>query len=178
MNYVWFASESGCGLNIALITLSILSGLVYSILSITIVENGCNDYIALLTSACVNFYVVYLTWDALLNDPGNCNTWDKELATGTSILIGSVIILLLLLIVSLKKEQPPKDGEIASKATNPILPENEGTAPPEDKESYSEESSERRMVYFMLFMMVCSVYLSMLLTNWGSPAISAGGYSR
>jgi hypothetical protein len=42
MNYFWFTSDSGCGTEIALITLTLVFGISFTVLSLTnFVEHGC-----------------------------------------------------------------------------------------------------------------------------------------
>jgi len=43
LSYYWFTNDTGCGTEIALITLSLVFGIGFTVLSITpFVENGCN----------------------------------------------------------------------------------------------------------------------------------------
>ena len=43
MNYFWFTSDSGCAKEIALITLTLVFGISFTVLSLTnFVEHGCN----------------------------------------------------------------------------------------------------------------------------------------
>ena len=60
MSYIWFLGDE-CGLNIGLITVTIVLCVGLSILSISpVVEHG-----SLLTSSAMSLYFTYLGWSAL-----------------------------------------------------------------------------------------------------------------
>jgi Serine incorporator (Serinc). len=173
LNYYWFTNDTGCGLEIFLITFTLVIGICFTILSITnYVEHGCNPYLALLTSSVVNCYITYLCWDGLTNDTnGSCNTWDNAQDTGITITIGVVVLLVTLIYISFRKREQNQDQALIRNAAEPILATEEESGEEADL-PYNEEADGRKMFYFHLFMILASVYFSMLLTNWGAANVT------
>lgn len=125
-----------------------------------------------MTSSVVNGYITYLCWDALTNNPTkSCNDWDNAQDTGITITIGVVIMLITLAYISFRKREKIQDQTPLRNAAEPILAEDDAG---EEQVAYKEEEHEsygRKMIWFHAFMLLCSFYLSMLLTNWGSANI-------
>lgn len=156
-NYYWFSESS---LHVILISTTFGLGVVFTVLSISNwVENG-----SLLVSSMVNLYITYLCWDGLSSSPDN--PIGDDLSTGMSIMWGTLITFTILMYLSFAQKND-KQEEGIRKAAEPMLAEES-----ENKEAYAEEMDDKKMVYFLLFMVLAAVYLSMLLTNWGSPNVN------
>jgi hypothetical protein len=120
----------------------------------------------------VNAYCTYLCWDGLTNDTsGYCNTWDNAQDTGIVIAIGTVVLVITLGYVCFrKKEESHQEYAPIRSAAEPIIAKDE---PGEEDMPYKEEETDgRKLLYFHLFMILASVYLCMLLTNWGAANIT------
>lgn len=172
LNYYWFTNDSGCDVEIFLITFTLALGVIFTILSVTnLAENGCKPYIALLTSSIVNAYCTYLCWDGLTNNTNeHCNTWDNAQDTGIVIAVGIFVLLITLGYVSFrKKEENHQEYAPIRSAAEPIIAKEESGE--EDVPYKEEETDGRKLLYFHLFMILASVYMSMLLTNWGAANI-------
>ena len=171
--FYWFTEPKGCDLELIIISTTLALGVIYTIISITgIAENGCNIYVALLTSSIVNTYCTYLCWDGLTSDVStHCNSWNNAQDTGIVISCGVLVLFITLGYACFRKTKPQLgDDGIIRTAAEPILAKDE---PGEDKVSYNEgEGDGKQLIYFHLFMILGSVYLSMLLTNWGAANVT------
>jgi Serine incorporator (Serinc) len=134
-----------------------------------------STYLALLTSSVVNCYCTYLCWDALTNDTSDtCNTWNNSQDTGIIITVGVLVLLITLFYVCFRKREKSEDQAPLRGVAEPILASEE---PGDDAVPYKEEEGEgteedwRKMAVFHSFMVLTSIYFSMLLTNWGSAHI-------
>lgn len=90
--------------------------------------------------------------------------------TGINITVGIVVLSITLIYVCFRKknEEHPQEYAPIRNAAEPILAKEE---PGEEDVPYKEEEEEsdgRKLLYFHLFMALVSVYLCMLLTNWGA----------
>lgn len=165
LSYYWFTKDSGCSLNVFLITFTLALGIAFTALSMT----SWVEYGSLLTSSLVNLYITYLCWDALTSDSSSCNSWKGQTGTGLSILFGSIVLLIMLLYLSFSKRERNEGGEAPIRGVaEPMLADNEAG---HEELPYSEESDERRMIYFLVMMMLTSFYLAMLLSDWGTPSV-------
>ena len=135
---------------------------------------GVIFYLALLTSSVVNAYCTYLCWDALTSDTAtHCNTWDNSQDTGIIIAIGIIVLFITLGYVCFRKKEANSNIQAPNRNTaDPILATDDAG---EEGVPYNEEEREgdgRKLLYFHLFMVISSVYLSMLLTNWGAANVT------
>lgn len=168
-NYYWFTNESGCGLNIFLITQSLVFGIGFTVLSITSwVEHGCKIYVALLTSSAVNLYCVYLTWAGLSSTDDECNTLQDSESTALNITFGLIPLVIILLYVAFRKKERGEENNTPIKdIADPMI------AKEEDDQDEGVRDTERASsyVYFYLLLMLASIYIAMLVTNWGAPKV-------
>lgn len=170
LSYYWFTKDSGCSLNVFLITSTLALGIAFTALSMT----NWVEYGSLLTSSLVNLYITYLCWDALTSDSSSCNSWKGQTGTGMSILFGSLVLLVVLLYLSFSKRERKQGGEAPIRGVaEPMLAE-DGTG--QEELPYNEESDGRRMIYFLMMMVLTSFYLAMLLSDWGAPSVYGADY--
>ncbi|OMJ92313.1 hypothetical protein SteCoe_4975 [Stentor coeruleus] len=166
LNYYWFSKDTGCNLEVFLITFTLSLGIVYTFISLTnIVEYG-----SLLTSSIVNLYCVYLCWDGMTDDPNEkCNTWTDAQDTFVEIIIGISIVSIALSYVCFRKREKIKEQSILRILAESILAKID---PNEDEDIFQEMGKSKKLFPFYMFMALASVYLSMLLTNWGSANVT------
>jgi serine incorporator 1/3 len=74
LGYIYYASNTGCGLNIFFITFNIILCLIACIISVIPIVQESNQTSGLLQSSFVTLYVFYLTWSAMSNNSNpQCN---------------------------------------------------------------------------------------------------------
>ena len=164
LNYYWFSTTSGCPINVAIITVSLVLGIVFTLYSLSaMVESG-----SLLTSSAVNLYCVFLCWDALVSEPDSgCNDWTDTKSTVMVVVITLGVTVCVVLYVMFQKKRRMPRTPILEKIANLIL------AKEEDDDTEAERN--RSLVYFHLFMALLSLYMGMMLTNWGGAMIIGSG---
>lgn len=201
-NFIWFASNSGCGVNIFIIILNIVFTILHTILSVSgISKNG-----SLITSGLQSMYLTYLTWAGLSSNPeGSCNSFlASDTVMITSLVIGFMLILVTLIYLTFSSpeentknvatggRQKPEKNNLIENRKNDSDEEgeeeeddeeekrNDGERNKQSLEQEKQETSKKLKAYqnnqyidFHLVMMVSSIYISMLLTNWGSPSIDS-----
>jgi hypothetical protein len=141
-------------------------GVLLTLLSISNwVEHG-----SLLTSSSVALYLVYLCQSGLSSEPESygCNPyWNDSEATSIEIAIACALVLITVLYLSFKG----KRDEINENSENTIR----DIADPllvvkgEDYDNAQNDEPDRGMIWFHLFMMLIAIYMSMMMTNWGTP---------
>lgn len=168
LSYFWFVGE-GCGLNIALITTTLVSGILYSLLSVT----GWFESGSLLCSSVVNAYAVYMCWSALASEPTQCNSWNGDFrSTLTQILTSVAVSSLALVTIGLvRRINEGHNGLIAQQFL--VLVDEEGK-PPETLHADQQFSA------FFAYLVCFSLYEGMLLSNWGAATVdlNEAGQSR
>jgi hypothetical protein len=99
----------------------------------------------------------------------HCNTWDNAQDTVMEILTDLAVVIGALMYVCFRKRETKAEQSWLRKVAERILAEID---PDEDEEPYNAQDDSRKMFWFHLFMALLSVYLSMVLTNWGSANIT------
>ena len=99
-----------------------------------------------MTSAFVGLYCVYQQWSVLRSNPESC--WDTQSFVGVNVVLGLTFVTVSVVRMALRT------------STNP------DAKPPSDPDSQT-----RSAVYYHSFMCLCSMYLAMLLTHWGSVQV-------
>ena len=159
LSYFWFVS-SDCSLNFALLTATLVVGILYSLLSVTgLFENG-----SILCSSMVNVYSMYLCWSALASQPSSCNTWSHDLkSTVWLITFSCTVAIIALATIGLRKRAAEiGNGQVANQFL--VLVDEEGKPPP-------TVLSDPQFTYFFVYLTLFSLYESMLLTNWGTATV-------
>lgn len=119
-----------------------------------------------MTSSVVNTYIIYLSWDAMTNDSNlHCNSWDNAQDTAIGIIIGLVVVGITLGYVCFRKREKIAEQTPIRVVAELILAKDN---PEEDEELYDLNFKGKKILYFHLFMALVSIYMSMVLTNWGS----------
>lgn len=183
--FIWFAPESSCGLNIFLIVFNIILILILIILTISgIAKNG-----SLLTSGIYSGYISYLLWSGLAGNPDKqCN----NLFFSESVMITGIVMGFLLMIVSLsymtfntsknssRKIYMGRNFDLNSNILQDDGKKDEESVPHHELIENNMEEGENSLknyknnmyIAFHIIMVICSIYVSMMLTNWGSPKIN------
>jgi serine incorporator 1/3 len=202
-NFIWFSSDSGCGMNIFIIILNIIFTITQTGISVSgISKNG-----SLITAGLQSLYLTYLTWAGLSSNPdGKCNSFlASDTVMITSLVIGFLLILVTLIyltfsspeentknVVNGGRQKPEKNNLIDNKKNDSDNEEDDEEDEDDEekkkksdknKQSLEQENNEsnkklkayqtNQYIDFHLVMMVSSIYISMLLTNWGSPTIDS-----
>lgn len=125
----------------------------------------------------MNCYCTYLCWDGLTNDTDtSCNTWDNAQETGIIIGAGIFVLMVTMAYISFRKREKINEQSHLRGAAEPILAsenDEEEDKPFKEDHEMIDEDYGKKMIYFHLFMLLSSFYMSMLLTNWGSAVISS-----
>lgn len=166
LNYFWFSSTSSCGMNIALITLTLVIGILFTVLSISGWVEG-----SLLTSSAVNLYCVYLCWLALASEPDtSCNVWTDD--KSTAIIVAFSVAVTFIVVAYLAFQTKDKSG--AATAEQPVQAVAGQVLAKEDETGQTEEERDRGLVYFHALMILLAHYMGMMLTNWGAAKVTGG----
>lgn len=99
----------------------------------------------------------------------HCNTWDNAQDTALGIIISLSIISFTLTYVCFRKREVIKGQGPLRKIAEFILARESHH---EEEESFIEDTNPYKLVHFHLFMALACLYLSMILTNWGSANIT------
>lgn len=159
LSYFWFVDE-GCGLNIALITATLVSGILYSLLSVT----GWFESGSLLCSSMVNAYAVYMCWSALASEPTQCNSWNGDFRSTLTLILTSVAVSSIALgtVGLVRRLNEGQNGLIAERFL--VLVDEEGK-PPEAL------AADPQFTAFFSYFVCFSLYEGMLLSNWGAATV-------
>jgi len=149
LSYVWFAHGSSCGVNTFIVTFIVILGVVATYVSLRDdVEKG-----ALLTSAVVVGYCVYLTFSALFSSTNHeCNPFPQESHPRTYLLIIGVIIAIISICWN-TLTSASQHGIFSMKSK-------------EDESLLNHEDDCYNFSYFHLVFAFGSMYMAMLFTGW------------
>lgn len=169
LNFYWFSKDTGCELEVFLISFTLALGVTYTFVSLTnLVEYGCNINLALLTSSTLNLYCVYLCWSGMMNDSNShCNTWNTASDTIIGIFGGIGMLGVNLAYVCFWKRESVPNQSFLRAISGSLLVKH---IPDEDL--YNDQDSGRNLFFFHLYMALISTYMSMILTNWGSANVT------
>lgn len=111
-----------------------------------------------------------MCWDGMTNDPDtHCNSWDNAQDTAIGIIISLSIVFLALVYICFRKREFCTGQGPLRRIAEVILAMNDLS---EDEGPYSEDDNAGSFLYFHVFMMFASIYLAMVLGNWGSANIT------
>lgn len=180
--YAMFASE-GCPAQTSLITLTLLVTVSLTIVSCSkLAPHG-----TILTSAVVTAYATFLCFSALASHPDpHCNPRANE--GGPSDLLVGLLVAGISIGVTANSATGSKAAILGNTSTSSTeltttledgTPKDTGAAPAADDDDGSSYGAESWW-YYHTMMVACSMYMSMLLTDWshlpaeqnGVPAIS------
>lgn len=183
--FIWFSPDSSCSLTIFLIVFNLILIVIMNILTISgIAQNG-----SLLTCGSFSLFLSYILWSGMSSNP---NTECNELSKNSNTMIVEIIFGFFLIVLTLcymvfntnkrsAKRIPIMRGKDLN--SNIILDEEED----DEKIHHEQELFDYRekekidplktyktniYVVFHAIMTICSIYIAMLLTNWGSPSIN------
>lgn len=141
--YVWFGKQSSCQYGQGFISITLISAVVYTILSIA-AEHG-----SILPSAVVVVYTTFTCYSALSSGipAGECNTIGGN--STSQLVIGAIFACLSLVAAATGAGSSKEAFELEA---------NEGQTP--------EEVEAGSYQFFHFMMMMGSCYLAMLLTSW------------
>ncbi|KAG6462088.1 probable serine incorporator isoform X2 [Manduca sexta] len=182
--YVYYTKPSGCDLSKFFISFNLILVVGASAVSILPSVQEHQPRSGLLQSSVVALYVMYLTWSALSNAPGECNSitggsaqssFDKQSIIGLCIWACSVLYSSIRTASSSSKITMSEhilakegsagydciegaDGGEAGRGEEPKVFDNEG-----DGVAYS-------WTFFHLVFALATLYIMMTLTNWYNPS--------
>lgn len=182
--FVWFSPDSGCSLTIFLIVFNLILIIIMNILTLSgLVENG-----SLLTCGAYCLYITYILWSGMSSNPdGECN----DLIYNSNTMIFEIVFGFLLIVISLSymvfntKKRSAKRIRIGRNIdlnSNIILDEGDEKKTQQqelvqqehkvDDDKDMEPYKNNIYIAFHGIMTISSIYVAMLLTNWGSPNIN------
>jgi hypothetical protein len=104
----------------------------------------------------------------MMNDANRrCNTWDNAKDTMIGIFAGIAVLGVNLAYVCFWKKKIKEEQSFIRVIAGRILAKEI-----DDEMIYNEDEPGRNMLYFHLYMALVSLYMSMILTNWGSANIT------
>ena len=188
--FIWYSPDSSCSLTIFLGVFNLIWIVILHILTLSgIAKNG-----SLLTCSSFSLYITYILWSGMSSNPdASCN----DLIFNKNTMVLEIVFGFLLIILSLTymvfntnkrsaKRLPIMRGKDIN--SNIILDEggDEEKSPSNQNQQHEElfQNREKNVedsmkpyltniyVAFHGIMTVGSIYISMLLTNWGSPNIN------
>lgn len=131
--------------------------------------------IALLTSSAVNLYCIYLTWAGLSSTDDECNTLEVEESTALNITFGLIPLIIILLYIGFrKKERGEENNAPIREIADPMIAKEED----DQDEGVRDTEKASSYVYFYLLLVLTSVYMAMLVTNWGAPKVDGESLSK
>ncbi|EFJ42217.1 hypothetical protein VOLCADRAFT_83749 [Volvox carteri f. nagariensis] len=162
--YYWFkpAGAGSCSLNIALITLTLLLVVTFSVLSLAPLARGGSIF----PSSMIALYAAYLCFSALQSEPREyaCNGLGHRLtaASGGTLALGMVVTLASVVYAAFRA------------GSNTALFTLEGSEEGEPLPSTAAATSLTPVTYnysfFHLIFALASMYIAMLMTGWGTVA--------
>jgi len=190
--YEWYG---GCGFGTFAISFNVaLMGAVTLIIALGVHKNG-----SLLTTGAVCLFTTYLTWSGLTSQDESCNTSAEDGSTTvTQICVGSFLILISLIYMSfgssqdssgnlkvgghmdlagpmLEDKKSPEENEKEMDAEKALKePENQQEVEPPVMRPLRGEIKDyqgNKYVYFHMIMTLASIYIAVLLTNYGNAHI-------
>ena len=191
-NITWtvfqFINYSACGYNIAFQIVTI----VFAVIGYVIVPFRTREDASILTTSVVWTYLLYLQWTALTSNRsticnpslGDAGMTTAKLVTG---IFFSFVALFTVSAMTKKDGGDAQEGTAVAANEHLMTQENDGLAPVDDVEVGDKEKGETKTmtaedqhvfpistatIYFQLLMLLASIYLAMLLTNWGTPSAS------
>ena len=198
MLYEWFG---GCGVGTMAITLNIILIIIVTILTLS----GIHPHGSLLTTGSVSIFTTYLTWSALTSQR-NCNNWTSTDNTFlTQFLVGLALIIISLTYVSTGTREDSSGNLGMGNNINLAAGMLENKKTEEEKEKEKELDEEKadnqglqqeqppvvqkrirgdladyqgnKYLYFHTIMVLASLYIPLLLTNYGNAFIGGQEYS-
>lgn len=143
--YKWFGSESECATGQAMITITLLLAVVYTLLCLKVPHGS------LLPSSVVFGYTVWLAYSGLSSgiEPGVCNTINSS--DTTQMVIGAIVSAFSLVIAATNAGQSREAFTISAGGM---------------EESSEAEAAAKSFQFFHFMMTMGSCYMAMLLTSW------------
>mmetsp|Transcript_57447 Transcript_57447/g.181881 ORF Transcript_57447/g.181881 Transcript_57447/m.181881 type:complete len:464 (+) Transcript_57447:4179-5570(+) len=154
--YHYFAPHADCSLNILFITLTLILGLGYTILSVSSIREDTQVRASLFTSGCVMVYTVYLCASAIMSEPvdeervdhSRCNLQARHTGeTGATEVVSFALVLLAVTISTLSAGQ----DKVALFTSSPVVAD-------------GDELPYRPDLFHLIFALA-SMYMAMLLVR-------------
>lgn len=186
-----FRTFSGIGIG----TFACVSNVVFVLVSAILVLLRLNPDASLLTAAAFALITSFLTWSGLSSMDSELNPLkNSDSATIVNLVIGLIFIVVSLIYVSLG-DSDETSGQMSAGGVNipqavladqnneedakrqRLADEEEAGVVRKDAQEIKKELSRNiyqtnSFIYFHLILLFASCYVSMLLTNWGSPAFN------
>eukprot|EP00026_Physarum_polycephalum_P008459 Phypoly_transcript_08545.p1 GENE.Phypoly_transcript_08545~~Phypoly_transcript_08545.p1 ORF type:complete len:454 (+),score=42.65 Phypoly_transcript_08545:52-1362(+) len=170
-----FFGHSHCSLNIFFITLNLILGVLYCLLSIHPKVREGRPSSGLLQSAVIFLYSTYVVWSALMSEPteGGCNpfnSYSKE-SKAFSLTLGAIFTIISVVYSTFRAGSAGDDilGTSTSSSSDieksPLVDskDGDGEAAVQDDET---EGTSYNYSFFHLSFALGGMYVCMLLTNW------------
>jgi hypothetical protein len=204
LGYIYYASNSGCGLHIFFITFNLFLCLLATVISVLPKVQEYNTTSGILQSSFVSVYVMYLTWSAMSNNSNrNCNPSLLDIVHGNTInpfptngtanyekphTLGapSVVSLILWFLVILYSTftSASKGGKLMnvgnSRERTSLNDEPEDDGRESDRQKvWDDEKDEVAYSYSgcHFIFLLASLYVMMTLTNWYKPTSDLNNFT-
>lgn len=174
--FIWF---NGCALNIVILCVTILFGIIFTVLVVLKTREDAS----ILTNALVMSYALFLSWSAMASRPEeSCNPFTNH-AANTLYQIGLGLLFTTISLMSISMITKAESGESHVATMNAPLVESDeaddevGDIPQVGKDAVSAEDAHvypvswATVLFHVLMMFACGYY-GVLLTNWGDAKIN------
>jgi len=166
-SYVLF-TPSGCGGGVAQVTLTLLTGIFFTVLSMTFwCEHG-----AILPSSCIALYSGYYCFSALSSWPSqHCNKLYDDSGNDSGSSIISVIIGLILTVLgvaysAMTTANQIRDEEVVQVKTQTVRSGDIEQPLTSSDENSADGASIWSLMRYHIVMMLASMYMTMVLCSW------------
>ena len=180
LQYMWYG---GCGYNDILITITLVCGIAFYVLVIMRTRKDAS----ILTSALVFTYILYLQWSALASNPNKtCNPFGGSASnTVAQISLGLFFTFICMVVISGSTKSSDDQTTLTQQVNGGLMEDKEDTTGERlddveksngkvvDQDDMHAFPISSATILFQVLLILCAVYFSQLLTNWGNPSLLA-----
>lgn len=169
--YVYFtASGSDCQLNKFLISFNLVICVVFTCVSMLARVQEAVLGAGIFQSGLMTIFSTYLTWSALTNtNQGNCQPTNNDASRTTTIAVGFVFGLVAVLYGSARTGHATQLGKLGMTEESPLQPSKDDGARGQTVVDDETDAVHYNWSYFHVSLMLASLYMMMVITNWANP---------
>eukprot|EP00123_Amoebidium_parasiticum_P008778 comp19019_c0_seq1/m.21401 comp19019_c0_seq1/g.21401 ORF comp19019_c0_seq1/g.21401 comp19019_c0_seq1/m.21401 type:complete len:446 (-) comp19019_c0_seq1:595-1932(-) len=175
--YVYYIGHGECSLNVFFVTFNLILCVLVGLLAVSSPVQETNERSGLLQASCVILYATYLVFSAVSNGkeehclPDGEHVGDNTPAQKFSAIFGALLTLVSIAYASVTSSTDSSARSLGLKADDEPLLETGGTGASAGGSSEDDDESEGvhySWSFFHLTFALASLYVMMLLTNWGT----------